>query len=272
MNDQMSKLQNIGAVLRDHGQHLVLALVVIIVGFLAIKWINKGLRAILEKIISNKALVSTICNVINVLLMLIVIIAALVEVGLPVRPIIQLLIIVALCVICLIILFRPFLPTLPFKVGNTVKAGNLLGKVEATTFLNTRMKTFDGKTFFVPNRQILDDIVINYHFTKTRRVKINVGIRYDQDLMKAKQVLEAVMIEDPRVKVKPRPVVYTLNLGNNAVELGARCWVANSKFWVTKCDLVEKIKLRFDYEGIAFAYPQLDIHHYTGEEQGLEIP
>ena len=87
-----------------------------------------------------------------------------------------------------IILFRPLIPTLPFKVGNTVRTGDLLGKIEATTILNTRMRTFDGKTFFVPNRKILDDIVINYHFTKTRRIKIDVGIRYDQDLMKAKQL------------------------------------------------------------------------------------
>jgi small conductance mechanosensitive channel len=54
------------------------------------------------------------------------------------------------------------LPTLPFKVGNTIKAADLMGKVEAIRFLNTRLQTFDGKTFFVPNRKILDDIVINY--------------------------------------------------------------------------------------------------------------
>ncbi len=271
MVDQTTKLQRIGAVLRDHGEHLMMALIVIIVGIVAIKWINKGLRMALEKVTSNKALIATICNVVNVLLLLIVIIAALVEAGLPVGPVIQLLIIITLCAIGLIVLFRPFLPSLPFKVGNTVKVGSLLGKIEATTALNTRMKTFDGKTFFVPNRQILNDIVINYHFTKTRRIKINVGIRYDQDLMKAKQVLESLMVEDPRVKIKPRPVVYVLNLGDNCVELGARCWVANSKYWVAKCDLTEKIKLRFDYEGIAFAYPQMDIHHYTGETPGMDL-
>ena len=51
---------------------------------------------------------------------------------------------------------------------------------------------------------------------------MNVGIRYDQDLIRAKQVLEAIMIEDPRVKVTPRPVVYVLNLSNGCVELGGR--------------------------------------------------
>ncbi|MFO7740254.1 MAG: mechanosensitive ion channel family protein, partial [Desulfatiglandaceae bacterium] len=159
-------------------------------------------------------------------------------------------------------LFRPYIPSLPFKVGNTIKTGNLFGKVEATTFLNTRLRTFEGLTVFVPNSKILNDYVINYHFTPTRRVKLDVGIGYDQDVLRAKQVMEAIMVEDPRVKTKPRPVVYVLNLADSCVQLGGRCWVENMKYWVTKCDLVEKVKLRFDQEGIVIAYPQRDVHLY----------
>ena len=89
-----------------------------------------------------------------------------VEFGAKPVNLLRLLTIIALIVTGVMIFLKPFIPTLPFKVGNTVKAGNLLGKVEAITFLNTRMRTFDGKTFFVPNRQILNDIVINYQFTQ----------------------------------------------------------------------------------------------------------
>ncbi len=178
--------------------------------------------------------------------------------------------IICLVSIGIIILFRPLIPSLPFKVGNTVKAGNILGKVEATSVLNTRLRTFDGKTFFVPNRIILNDIVVNYHFTKTRKIMINILIRYDMDIIEAKRALEKVMIEDARVNEKPSPVVYTLELGAHGVELGARCWVDNKKFWVTKCDLTEKIKYEFDRQGILFAYPQLDInHHYPQKGAGV---
>ena len=112
----------------------------------------------------------------------------------------------------------------------------------------------------MPNRQILNDVVINYHYFGTRRVKIDVNIRYDQDLLKAKRVLEAVMVEDPRVKTKPGPQGYVRNLAISAVEVGGRCWVDKKDFWVTRCDLMEKTKLRFDQEGIRFAFPQLDLH------------
>jgi small conductance mechanosensitive channel len=169
---------------------------------------------------------------------------------------------IILAAVGLIVLFRPYIPTLPFKVGNTIKTGDLFGKVEATTFLNTRLRTLEGLTIFVPNRKILDDYLINYHFTPTRRVKVNVGIAYDQDILKAKQIMEAIMIADPRVKTKPRPVVYVLELADSCVTLGGRCWVDNLKYWVTKCELTEKVKLRFDQEGIIIAFPQRDVHLY----------
>ena len=134
--------------------------------------------------------------------------------------------------------------------------------MEATTFLNTRLKTFEGLTVFVPNSKIFNDYVTNYHFTPTRRVKVDVGIGYDQDILKAKRIMEAIMIEDPRVETKPRPAVYVLNLADSCVELGGRCWVENLKYWVTRCDLIEKVKLRFDQEGITIAFPQRDVHLY----------
>jgi len=171
------------------------------------------------------------------------------------------LIILTLAAIGIIMVFRPLIPTLPFKVGNTIMAGDLLGKVEATTVLNTRLKTFDGKTVFVPNRKILDDIVINYHFTPTRRFELKINILYDQDLMKAKQILETIMVEDPRVNSTPRPIVYLMSLNKGYVELSDRGWADNLKRFVVTRELLEKIKLRFDQEGITLAMPQMQVHY-----------
>jgi small conductance mechanosensitive channel len=263
MENQVDKLERIRDVMMLHGVELILSVAILVIGIIAVRWVNKILRHNLTRLKANPTVVSIICNIIYVLMLVAVVSVAAVEAGIQIKPVARLFILFSLIVVGVIVIFRPFLPSLPFKVGNTVKIGDLLGKIEATTILNTRLRTFDGKTFFVPNRQILNDIVINYHYSKTRRIKINVGIRYDQDLMKAKQVLESVMIEDPRVKAKPSPVVYVLNLTNNCVELGGRCWVDNMKFWTTRCDLIEKTKFRFDHEGIVIAFPQLDLHHYN---------
>ena len=256
----MPRLQKLGDTMTHHGTQMALALALLIIGLLVVKWIDKGLRKGLKRLMPKATFITTLCNTVYVILVAIVVIAAAVEFGAKPINMLRLVTIIALVAAGLTIFFRPFMPTMPFKVGNTVKAGNLLGVVEAITFLNTRMKTFDGKTFFVPNRQILNDIVINYHYTHTRRLKIDVSIRYDQDLLKAKRVLDAVMTGDPRVNSKPSPMVYVLNLASSSVDLGGRCWVDNKNYWVARCDLLEKTKLRFDSEGIQFAFPQLDLH------------
>ena len=260
MQNEMSRLQVLGETMTQHGTQMVLALAILIIGLLAARWIHKSLSQWMRKLYPQSKLAPLMCNLLYIIIVILVIMSTAVEFGAKPVNLLRLLTIMALIVAGVAIFLKPFIPTMPFKVGNTVKAGNLLGKVEAITFLNTRMKTFDGKTFFVPNRQILNDIVMNYQFTETRRLKIDVGIRYNQDLLKAKRVLEALMTEDPRVKTKPGPMVYVLNLASSSVDLGGRCWVDNKEYWVARCDLLEKTKLRFDSEGIQFAFPQLDLH------------
>ena len=263
------KIAKLESTMSLYGREVVIAFAVVVFGLILIKWINQGLKRFFLKLPISPAKGATIRNIIIVIMTAALISFAAIQIGLDARPVARFLAILTLGAIGMVVVFRPLIPSLPFKVGNTVKIGDLLGKIEATTILNTRLRTFDGKTFFVPNRKILDDVVINYHFSDTRRIKINVGIRYDQDLMKAKQVLESIMIEDPRVIPKPAPVVYVLNLTNNCVELGGRCWVDNMKYWVTKCDLLEKTKFRFDNEGIVIAFPQLDVNYYNKSESSV---
>ena len=245
-----------------YGFDLLLSLAMLVAGLIVAKLFHRYFKILLRRFISKEPTVATVANIAFILILVYVVAVALNNAGMHTIVIRRIIIALTLGVIAVIIVFRPLIPSLPFKVGQVVKAGNLLGKVESTSLINTRLRTFDGKTFFVPNQKIINDIVQNYHLTGTRRIKLNVGIRYDQDLMKAKQVLEAIMIEDPRVNVNPRPAVWVLNLTNGCVELGGRCWVDNPKYWKTRCELLEKIKLRFDGEGIVIAHPQRDVHIY----------
>jgi small conductance mechanosensitive channel len=238
------------------------ALLILVVGLVLIKVFSKYLRPLLYKTGLKEHLASTIGNVLYVVLLVFVVAIALQYVGMPGAVVYRILATIALAVIAVIIIFRPLIPTLPFKVGNTVEAGGLLGKVEATTILNTRLKTFDGKTVFVPNRKILDDNVINYHFTPERQVRLTFLISYRSDLLKAKQILFEILATDPRILDDPRPTVFVLNLAEYGVEMAARGWLTNLDYWRTRCDLLEKVKLRFDQEGIAIPVPQRDIRMY----------
>jgi small conductance mechanosensitive channel len=264
MDKEILEFAKFQEVVELYGFDLLLSLAFLVAGLIVTKFFHRYFKILLRRFISKESTVSTVANIVAILIIVYVVALSLRHVGMDTIVIRRIIIALTLAAIAVIIVFRPLLPSLPFKVGQVVKAGDLLGKVESTSLINTRLRTFDGKTFFVPNHIIIKDVVLNYHFTPTRRIKLNMGIRYDQDLMKAKQVLEAVMVEDPRVKVTPRPAVWVLNLANGCVELGGRCWVDNPKYWKTRCELLEKIKLRFDAEGIVIAHPQRDVHIYHG--------
>jgi small conductance mechanosensitive channel len=258
-----------------YGENILLGMLILVVGLIAAQAVNKLLRRALAKFINNNAVVSIMSSIVFVLLLVFVVAAGLQQAGLEGIVVRRIIFASTMAIVFLIILFRPYLPTLPFKAGHFIKTGDLLGKVEATTLINTRIKTVDGKTVFVPNSIILKDYLINYYSTPIRRVEVDVGIGYDQDLLKAKQIMEILMIEDPRILDDPRPVIYVVNLAESCVELSARGWVNNVKYWKTRCEILEKVKLRFDQENIKIAFPQLDVHlHHetlTPIPQGEEI-
>jgi small conductance mechanosensitive channel len=232
------------------------------VGVVATKMLTRVFSRILGRFNLQPAMVSTVSNVFYVILLMITVATALHYAGIQAIVIRRTLLAISVVVVGLIVIFRPLFPTLPFKVGNTIMTGDLLGKVEATTFLNTRIKTFDGKTVFVPNSKILNDYLINYHFTPNRQIRLVVGITYSSDLLKAKNILADMIAKEPRVLDNPAARVFVLNLAENCVELAVRPWVKNVDYWRTRCDLLEKIKLCFDQEGITIAFPQRDVHLY----------
>ena len=260
MEGEIEKLRRIGDNIITYGQDVVLALIILVGGLIATRLFIKYFRRILQKFTANQSLISIVSASLHVVLVVLVVTAALHYVGVPTIIIRRLLFACTLAAVGLIVIFKPYIPSLPYKVGNAIEVGGLVGKVEAVTFLNTRLKTFDGKTLFVPNRMILNDIVNNYHFTATRQIRINVRISYHDDLLKAKQLLKEILADDSRMLEKPAPNVYVTNLGDNGVELSARGWVENRNYLKARSDLLEKTKLRFDREGIKIPFPQRHVH------------
>ena len=160
----------------------------------------------------------------------------------------------------LIVALRRYLPPLPFKAGDMVEVAGLLGLVESISLVNTRLKAFDGRTMFIPNSVIMKDKIINYHFTPNRRIDLTFGIGYKDDLIRAKAILAEMVAEDPRILGDPAPRVFVMGLGESSVNIRVWAWAKNSDYFRTRCDLIEKVKLRFDCEGITIAYPQVDVH------------
>jgi small conductance mechanosensitive channel len=122
--------------------------------------------------------------------------------------------------------------------------------------------TGDNKTVIVPNGAVSNSPITNYSTQATRRVDIVFGIGYDDDLKKAKSVLESIIAADARILTDPAPMVVISNLGDNSVDITTRSWVNAADYWGVYFDLVENVKLTFDEQGISFPFPQRDVHLY----------
>ncbi len=150
----------------------------------------------------------------------------------------------------------------PFMVGEFVTGAGVSGTVEEINLLYTRLKSPDGQVIFVPNGKLSNSEITNFSRKDTRRVSIEVGISYDDDIDHAKRVLKEVFSADERLLEEPGHTFQVFELGDDAVGIRARAWATNSDYWGAYFDLIEAIKKAFDEEGISFPYPQRDVYLY----------
>jgi len=153
----------------------------------------------------------------------------------------------------------------PFKAGDFVEVAGVMGVAEKITIFNTIMRTGDNKEITVPNGSIYSDSITNYSARSTRRVDMVFGISYDDDIRKAKEILERLVAEDERILPEPVPVIALSELGASSVDFIVRPWVNSADYWKVKWDMNEKVKLAFDAEGISIPYPQMDVHVHQEE-------
>ena len=250
--------------------NIVMALVIFIVGKMVVKALTNLAKKIMEKANVDSLLIDFIGGIINGILLLFVVIASLNQLGVDTTSLIALIGAAGLAVGLalqgslqnfasgvMLIIFRPF------KDGDFVDAGGVMGVVEKIAIFTTTMKTPDNKEIIVPNGAIFGGTITNFSARDTRRVDMVFGIGYDDDLLKAKQVIIDILEADDRILKDPAPAVAVGELGDSSVNFNVRPWVNSADFWPVFNDTHEKIKLEFDKQGISIPYPQMDVHQHA---------
>ena len=161
----------------------------------------------------------------------------------------------------LLIIFKPF------RVKDFVEIAGETGTVREVGIFNTMIDTPDNLRVIVPNAQVTGGNIKNYTANGTRRVDMVIGVSYEDDLQKAKQVMERICRADERVLKEPEPVVAVCELGDSSVNFVVRPWVNPADYWAVRFDLIEKIKNALDENGITIPFPQRDVHLY--DTQGI---
>ncbi len=153
----------------------------------------------------------------------------------------------------------------PFKVGDYIVSQYGEGTVAVIGLVYTTLNTTDNKTVVIPNGSLSNSPITNATAEKFRRLDLTVGISYQADLKKAKDILLDIYTSHPKV-LKDHPIqVFVDQLADSAVIIGGRGWTATDDYWQTRWDITEEIKLRLDEAGIEIPFNQMDVHVSYGE-------
>lgn len=280
MNDAMNWLgENQEAILLFAGKFVV-ALAIVIGGFVISRILTGGMKKRLHKSKIDNAVVSFMAGIIRTIIIIASILMALSHVGVQTTSFIAILGAAGLAVGLalqgslsnfasgvLIMIYRPF------KSGDYVDAGGIAGTVERIELFITILKTPDNKIVMVPNSRITGNEITNFSQEPIRRVDMLIGVSYNADLKKTKEVLMEVISSDERMLTDPAPRVAVTALNDSSVDFIVRPWVKSEDYWPMYWDSMERIKNALDANGIGIPYPQMDVHlhHPEGEVSELRI-
>ncbi len=150
----------------------------------------------------------------------------------------------------------------PFDVGDVVEAGGVSGTIKSMNLVSTTIKTFDNKDMLVPNNMIWNRVITNATGVTTRRVDMEFGIGYSDDIDHAQRILEEIVHSHPKVLKDPEPVIRIHTLADSSVNFICRPWSFTENYWEVYWGITKTVKKRFDEEGIGIPYPQRDVHLY----------
>ena len=150
----------------------------------------------------------------------------------------------------------------PFDVGDVVDAGGVSGSVESVNLVSTTIKTFDNKKMVVPNNRVWGDVITNASGVAERRVDMEFGIGYDDDIDEAQAILEDIVNAHPQVLKEPAPTIRLSALADSSVNFIVRPWTKTADYWGVFWDITREVKKRFDAADIGIPFPQRDVHLY----------
>ena len=251
------------------GINIAMALIIFVIGRMVVGVIISMFGKLMSKSKYDDMLVDFLKSILNAVLMLFVIVASLDELGVDTTSLVAILGAAGLAIgLSLQDSLKNFaagvmlLVFKPFRAGDYIEAAGVAGTVKKIGIFTSSMNTPDNKGIIVPNGKIYGDNIINYSAMTTRRVDMTFGIGYDDDLLKAKTVLEQMVKEDERILEEPAPVVAVSSLGDSSVNFTVRPWVKKEDYFAVLWAFTENVKLRFDKEGISIPFPQMDVHFF----------
>lgn len=256
--------------LTKFGLKVVVAIVVFIGGRKVIQWVVNIIKASMQKASVDKGVIQFTGSLLRVILYVLLVFNIATNFGVKESSVAALLgtagVTVGLALQgglaniaggIMLLIFKPF------QVGDYIiiaQQNECEGTVYKMEICYTTLISIDNKHIVIPNGTLSSSIITNVTARDLRKLEIKVGISYDADIKKAKAILEDILHNDEDTRDDEGMVVFVDELGDSAVVMGLRVWVATEKYWPARWRLNELIKEAFDANGIEIPYNQLQVH------------
>lgn len=245
---------------------VVPAVILLVIGVLAIRIVVKIVTTALNKTNLEKAAHSLILSVVRVVLYVLLGLMVATKLGIDVTSVVALASVLTLAVslalqniMSNVIGGFTILSTKPFHSGDFVEIAGQSGTVVEINMSYTKLETGDKKVISIPNSAVVAAQIVNYSAAETRRVDFNVSASYQTPVQKVIDALALAGTED-NVLLEPAPFAAVTGYGESAIQYTLRVWVKNADYWDVYFAVNQKIKKIFDEQGIEMTYPHLNVH------------
>ena len=269
MDNFISAAKNfLTSILFNNVPKIIMALIVLWIGWKLINYFNKFLDKIYEKKNIDVSLRSFLRSIINITLKVLLLLTVMNMMGIAATSFIAMLGAAGLAVgMALQGTLQNFaggiiiLTLKPYKVGDYIEQGNYAGVVNDIRIFSTILTTVDNKVVIVPNTDLATKTLVNYTRAETRRVDVNIGIAYGQSVDKARaEMLElannyALTLQEPE-----KPIVHLIALSDSSVNLQLRFWVKPENYWTALFELNQQVYDKFNEKGIEIPFKQVTVH------------
>ncbi len=245
---------------------LLPALLILVIGIVIIKLVNKILKTALNKTKLEKAAHSLILSVANVALYIILGLIVATKLGIDVTSIVALASVLTLALslalqnmVSNVIGGFTILSTTPFHSGDYVEIAGQAGTVTEINMAYTELTTPDGKLISIPNAAVVAAQIVNYSAEPVRRVEVTVSASYNCAVQEVIGALCAAGTVD-KALADPAPVAYVVGYGESAINYSLRVWCNNADYWDVFFAVNQNVKKTFEERNIEMTYPHLNVH------------
>ncbi|PWL39211.1 mechanosensitive ion channel protein [Flagellimonas aquimarina] len=253
---------------KEFGPKLVTAILIYIVGSWIIKKITRATGKVMSKSKYDESLQRFLLNLISWSLKVFLIIIVISRLGVDVTTFAAVIAAAGLAIGLalqgslsnfaggvLLMIFKPY------RIGDLIEAQGVLGVVKEVEIFTTKLTTPENKLAIVPNGAMANGNIVNYTAEGRIRVDTVIGVGYDEDIKKTKEVLMNVLTSNPQVLQDPAPSVNVMELADSSVNFAVRPFCKPEDYWDVYFATYENSKIALDAAGIEIPYPHsVEIH------------